>query len=332
MQAHASWVMALVRARIFFLSLWILVSGVAPLGAEPAAVKWELQKQILQIASLIANHPRLGGLSEREHQKHVEFITGNTLFVLGHEVGHAIIREMVIPVIGREEDAADSFSTLLALTLGEAFANQVLVNAATGWFYSNRRDRHDKVEAAFYDEHGMDLQRAYHVVCLMVGSNPDRFRELADETGIPEERQARCKDDYNNASWSWKTVTETHRRRPAQPPAAVNAVYGNADGELAMFAQVARHMKLLETMADVLAEQYVWPAPISLEFETCGDPGARWEFRTRRIVICYEIMAEFSQLYRAYRKTDTFELDDMVMALSAARENYPPEQWRAASE
>jgi hypothetical protein len=324
--------MASIRPRIFFISLWMLASAAAPLGAEPAAFKWELQKQILQTTSLVADHPRLGGLTEREHQKHVEFIMGNTLFVLGHEVGHAIIREMVIPVIGREEDAADSFSTLLALSLGEAFADQVLINTATGWFYSNRRDRHDGIEATFYDEHGMDLQRAYHVVCLMVGSNPGRFRELADEAGIPEERQGRCKDDYNNASWSWSTVTERHRRRPAQPIATVNVVYGNAEGELVIFARAARHMKLLETAADMLAEQYAWPAAISLEFETCGDPGARWEYRTRKIIICYEIMAEFSQLYRAYRKTDTFALDDMVLALSAAREDYPPEQWRTASE
>ena len=59
---------------------------------------------------------------------------------------------------------------------------------------------------------------------------------------------------------------------------------------------------------------------------------ARWEYRTRRIVICYEMMAEFSQLYRAYRTTDTFALDDMMLALSAAREEHPPEQWHAAAE
>jgi hypothetical protein len=127
-------------------------------------------------------------------------------------------------------------------------------------------------------------------------------------------------------------VTESHRRQPEQPGATVNAVYGNAEGELAILARAARHMKLLETMADMLAERYVWPVPVSLEFESCGDPGARWEWRTRRIVICYEIIAEFSQLYRAYRKTDTFALDDMVLALRAAREDYPPEQYRGAAE
>ena len=322
----------LVRARIFFLSLWFLAPAAAPLCAQPAAFKWELENQIVRTVTVVADYPRLGGLTERERRKHVEFIIGNTLFVLGHEVGHALIREMAIPVIGREEDGADSFSALLALSLGETFADQVLINAATGWFYSNRRDRHDGIHATFYDEHGMDLQRAYHVVCLMVGSNPDRFRQLADETGIPEERQGRCRDDYNNAAWSWGKVTEPHRRRPEQPKAAINVVYGAAEGEVAIFAQAGQHIKILETMAEFLAEQYVWPAPISLEFETCGESGARWEFRTRRIVVCYEMVAEFSQLYRTYRKSDAFALDDMVLQLSEARREYPPEEWRSAPE
>jgi hypothetical protein len=310
----------------------MLVPAAAPVCAEPAAFKWELEDQIVRTVALLADYPRLGGLTERERRKHVEFIMGNTLFVLGHEVGHAIIREMVIPVIGREEDAADSFSSLLALSLGEAFADQVLVNAATGWFYSNRRDRRDGVQATFFDEHGMDLQRAYHVVCLMVGSNPDRFRELADETGIPEDRQGTCRDDYNNAAWSWGKVTEPYRRRPEQPRATVNVVYGAADGELAIIAQGARHMKILETMAELLAEQYLWPVPITLEFKACGESGAFWEFRTRRIIVCYEIVSEFSQLYRSYRKTDTFALDDMVLHLSEARKEHPPEEWRSAPE
>ena len=33
----------------------------------------------------------------------VEFVVGNLLFVLGHEAGHAAIREMGLPVVGREE-------------------------------------------------------------------------------------------------------------------------------------------------------------------------------------------------------------------------------------
>jgi hypothetical protein len=36
----------------------------------------------------------------------VEFVAGNMLFVLLHELGHAAITEMGLPVLGRMEDAA----------------------------------------------------------------------------------------------------------------------------------------------------------------------------------------------------------------------------------
>jgi hypothetical protein len=49
-----------------------------------------------------------------------------------------------------------------------------------------------------------------------------------------------------------------------------------------------------------LTEDFVWQKPISLEMQQCGDPGARWEWQTRKIVVCYEIIREFSALFRNY--------------------------------
>jgi Putative metallopeptidase len=47
----------------------------------------------------------------------------------------------------------------------------------------------DKV--AYYDEHWLNQQRAYQIVCLMVGSDDEKFKDLAKETKLPEERQPR---------------------------------------------------------------------------------------------------------------------------------------------
>ena len=38
---------------------------------------------------------------------------------------------------------------------------------------------------AYYGRHGLNEQRAYQIVCLMVGSDPVRFKALADETKLP---------------------------------------------------------------------------------------------------------------------------------------------------
>ena len=235
---------------------------------------------------MLADHPRLKRMSEAERKRHVEFIAGNILFVLGHEAGHAVISEMGIPVVGREEDAADIFSTLMALMCGDGFADRVLANAALGWFFSDRRSRRDRrpgaEAAAYYDAHGMDLQRAYAIVCLMVGSNQGKFAGVADAAKLPAERRMTCQDDYLNASWSWQQVLQSHLRKPDQPKTAINVVYGPGTGEHEAYAAIVQKMNILETMAETLADRYVWRAPISLEMQTCGDSMRASSFGPRR--------------------------------------------------
>ena len=123
--------------------------------------KHELERRVAEAARMLAGRPRLKGLSQTQREKHVEFVVGNLLFVLGHEAGHAVIREMGLPVVGREEDAADLFSTLMALTCDEGFGDRVLPSAALGWFLSDRRDRRDQ-RAARPRRRGELLRRAWH--------------------------------------------------------------------------------------------------------------------------------------------------------------------------
>lgn len=283
-----------------------------PAHAGDPASKYELTQRVAEAARMLATNPRFRGMSEPQREKAVEFITGNIIFVLGHEAGHAVIREMGIPVTGHEEDAADIFATLMALLCTDAFADRVLANAALGWFLSDRRDRRQGEKLEYYDEHGIDLQRAYGIVCLMVGANMTKFAGVAKAAKLPANRQQSCADDYLNASWSWDNVLQAHLRKPDQPKTALNIVYGPSDGKHYTYAEVARHIRLLEAIADNLSDRFVWRVPISLEMQSCDDPNARWEYRTKRIVICYELAEEFADLYRKYGRTMAFSLDPEI--------------------
>jgi len=106
----------------------LTVLGAASPAAGQSLLRWVLDQKVIETTAMVADYPRLGGLTAAERQQHVEFVTGNTLFVLGHEAGHALISEMGIAVLGREEDAADVFSALVALQIGNAFADRVLIN------------------------------------------------------------------------------------------------------------------------------------------------------------------------------------------------------------
>src|ERR1041384_2238055 len=227
-----------VRPATLALPLLILFAAPSAMAQPSPANRSELEKRVMDIATMFQNDPRYNrGKTPQQIKDGVEFVTGNVLFVLAHETAHALISELGIPVLGREEDAADALATIVALKMGDAFADRVVTNAARGWFLSDQRDKKDGVPNTYYDEHGMDLQRAYYIVCLMVGGKPDKFGGLAEEVKLPEERQGTCQGDYSNASWSWEQVLKPHMRKKEDPKTKITVTYGPA-GEYATLAEL----------------------------------------------------------------------------------------------
>src|SRR3984893_12134158 len=189
-----------------------------PSASQQAAAQDEMREFRLRIrdyAKFVAQHPRIKNLSEEQREKLIEFVAGNMLFVLLHELGHAAMHEMGLPILGREEDQADNFAIVNLLKIGNKVSHRVLVEAAKGWFLSDRRDRRDGEPQAYFDEHGLDQQRAYNIVCLVYGSDPANMMDLADETKLPKDRRDSCvTSDYPSISSSWMSVLAPQRRAP----------------------------------------------------------------------------------------------------------------------
>ena len=247
----------------------------------------------------LANDPRFKHQTEQQRRDSIEFIVGNVIFAVVHEIGHMLVSELTLPVLGHEEDAVDAFAVLTGLQLGNAFSDRVLSEAARGWFLSEHRDKKENITTVYYDEHGLDEQRAYSIVCLMVGSHPQKFSALATKTKLPEERQKTCQHDYRRASSSWDQVLTPHIRRPDQPKSQITTAYA----DIAQYAFVKRglsHMRLLETLAEHLSDRYVWRRPIAFEMTTCSEPGAFWDVSIHKIIVCYELAIDYADLYRGY--------------------------------
>jgi putative metallopeptidase DUF4344 len=244
--------------------------------------------------------PRLKKLSPEKKRQLVEFVIGNTLFVLTHELGHGLINEMQMPVLGREEDAADSFAIVTALKMGSAFSERVLIEAAKGQVFSSRRDKKEGNKLAFYDEHGLDLQRAYNIVCFMVGAEPEKYKQLATDTKLPEYRQKGCVYEWQNTSWSWDEMLKKHLRLSDQPKLDVKVTY-EENKKFAVQENILRQIGLLEAIAAHATDRYAWPNPWSIEAKSCGDANASW--RSRKLTLCYELAGYFTELFLAYDKT-----------------------------
>lgn len=275
----------------------------APAAALPQQAKPSFKARVDEAARILAQEPGLKRVPSAQHQMLVEFVVGNLLYVATHEMGHAVISEMDLPVLGREEDAADEFAVLTALQHGEKdFSDRVLVEAAEGWFMDARRTKKDGDPPTYYDEHGLSEQRGYQMVCLMVGSDPARFKELADETKLPDDRRQTCVWDYDTASRSWDKVLAPHRRAPDQPKQKIEVIYQEGKGTLDVYAQMFRALRFLETIAELASERFAWRDPIVMEMRSCGEVGARWTIPRRTLHICYEMAQDFAELYRDYRQ------------------------------
>jgi Putative metallopeptidase len=284
------------------------VACAAPALAQPAAPAAPIspvppstfQARIDAAAQALQNNPRLKGLTQQQRVERVNFVVGNTLVLLLHEIGHVLVSEFQLPVLGREEDAADTYAALSMLRIGTSFSVQSLADAAKGWFFDARRDQEIGDSPLYYDEHNVSAQRAYQIVCLMVGSDPEKFRSLADQAKMPEERQKTCKRDYRKASEAWDAVLAPHLRHPGQPETKINVVYGDGKGNFDVIANMFRSIRFLETVAEHTQERYLWPHPFTLAMESCGRPGSDYDTDTRTVTMCYEQAFDFAELYRAY--------------------------------
>jgi hypothetical protein len=284
-------------------ALCALLFGAGAVSAQP--VQSTLQQRIEAAAKAALNSPRLNGLTEQQRIDRVEFVAGNTLVLLSHEMGHVLISEMHLPILGREEDAADTYAALRLLTIGSSFSQHELADAAQGWFLSDRRDQELGEKPLYYDEHNLGRQRAYQILCLMVGSDPNKFKGLADQMKMPESRQATCKRDFTKASTAWETVLKPWLRQPGDPETKFDVIYGDGNGKYDGIVNMYRSMRFLETVAANSAAHYKWPHPITLKMESCGHPGTDYDDEARVVSICYETPFDFAELYRAYIQPPT---------------------------
>ena len=135
-----------------------------------------------------------------------EALTGAYLAVVLHEAGHALVDVLEIPITGREEDAVDQLSAWMLIEADDA--GSVLGAAAS--YYSDEDESASDDDYA--DEHSLDKQRYFNLVCWAYGSDPDNSEDLIEDWGLPEARAERCADEYAQLDRSWTRLLGEHLR------------------------------------------------------------------------------------------------------------------------
>ena len=74
-------------------------------------------------------------------------------------------------------------------------------------------DRTDEVtEDDFADEHSLNEQRVYNMLCWVYGSDPDKYGSMVDDELLPAARAERCEGEYRQLDRSWSRLLDDHVR------------------------------------------------------------------------------------------------------------------------
>ncbi|WP_460448735.1 DUF4344 domain-containing metallopeptidase [Alsobacter sp. SYSU BS001988] len=156
-------------------------------------------------------------VAAKESLTPANYVIGPFLEVTLHELAHAIFDLRKVPVLGREEDAADQVATYALLQFGKDEVRRVISSIAV-MYASEARESAPKLKD-FANEHGLPAQRFFNLICISYGSDPKIFGDVVSRGYLPADRAEQCPGEYAQVKYAFDTLI-----RPAlgarKPPAA----------------------------------------------------------------------------------------------------------------
>ncbi|MEU2392843.1 DUF4344 domain-containing metallopeptidase [Streptomyces sp. NPDC007369] len=133
----------------------------------------------------------------------------STRFIFGHELGHALQRQLQLPNLGLEEDAADGFASFH--TVNEAGPGPSL--AAAMVFDAIARKEGKLTLEGLSSDHPVTQQRVFNFLCYLDGSDPKNFDgPLVDAGYLPKSRAPLCPQSWAMLDHGWWTQLKPHFR------------------------------------------------------------------------------------------------------------------------
>ena len=104
----------------------------------------------------------------------MSYVEANVLATMYHELAHALIDGLSLPIFSREEDAADTFVVVITDHFFDAEPAEQLTWASADQYARDAEEAEKKGrELAVWDTHSLDLQRYYNLICLYYGGDVD---------------------------------------------------------------------------------------------------------------------------------------------------------------
>ncbi|HEU4884404.1 MAG TPA: DUF4344 domain-containing metallopeptidase [Longimicrobium sp.] len=141
-------------------------------------------------------------LIDKESGDDERFIGAFGLILL-HQVGHAFIDQMELPVDVPIEEAADQF---VAVMVGNGGGE--LQTVASGVLALNEMQTDWENPASGYP--ALRGRRLQNLLCLLYGTDPGAHQWLVEDGHLPAARAAGCPAHYQEVSAGWENMLEEH--------------------------------------------------------------------------------------------------------------------------
>lgn len=217
-----------------------------------------------------------------------DYIRANAIFFIYHELGHALIDVLRLPVFGQEEDAADVLGVVLSEAINSPEDTEtIMLSAADNFAYLAEQSAKEGYEPAFWDTHGLDQQRFYTILCLFYGADPGTRQTMVNDQGLPEERQASCPQEFELADQSWGPVLEDIASKGKGDWLFLTI----ADAPKGKAEEILLDAVRIET--GILNEALDPGHALDIVFAHCGEANAYYSSKDKQIVICSELAGLF---------------------------------------
>ncbi len=213
------------------------------------------------------------------------FAADVTLHVVLHELGHAVIREFDLMVLGNEETMADAFATHL---LTEHFPEHA-VRAISARVRSLMIEAKEvpREEWTVRGEHDNDARRAYQIAALAIAADKEKYAGVAGIAGMSER-------DIDNACDYGSDIHRAWRRTlsPLMMPAGKISKEARFRADESTRAFVEGGKPSLAATIKSAFQRIDWHSQVTVDF-VWGEGGAGWNRSERTVTVNSEYLERF---------------------------------------
>jgi len=147
--------------------------------------------------------------SPKNNSEYERRVFKNSVFTFWHEIGHALMHQLNLPVKTvslNEEDLADEFAVLSMIWReDDKWTNSIVTSSL---HYKNKvlKRKNKGLSLPIYEYHSPDIDRYYKMNCLLYGMKPVSFARLKKTLNEQPKGAANCKSYYQVRNKYWSRI------------------------------------------------------------------------------------------------------------------------------